>query len=511
MPLNHVSLWDSSKKGWRRITIQEATRMTQGRVSAKSGLFMCELCGQYVSLTDGIIREPYFKHSKEEESKDCPERTFASGTHNVHYKMDENKKGLPIRLSISNDKIFFEIGFTNIPEKIHTLLYNSKIIIKSLDYPKIEKVYSFERIDLHNITYLNIGSILSKSYNVKVDGADCNIRRYWPEIIKGATEYMVFDTSNMLKLPIDSDVKVNKYYYVITKHGLSYNKKHIQCHSILYTSQGTLYKVKALDYSEDSVKFFLKLRCRLTEYPMKFIPIWPLTVTVPFITFHNEDFLYASVLGNVDFASFPHSVISNLKYNDSKLLKIYCNERQQLISFGRLNNILDYTYLWTSDFKFKNEALCIKILDENGDNVENNTTKKLKRIMYNADYDSVFVIEKNGLKCEVINIHNSTQFVFDRFEDNKTYKIYLGLDLVWEYKRKKKQNNINTSLYISDKDLLRLLKRKNGENILIPFSYACALSKFKNYPLSYIWLRNQIKKGYLKKECFEFVKNFKGE
>lgn len=51
MPLTHVCVWD--KKGWKKITVSQAVKMTHGYggVLARSGLFMCELCGQYVSLT----------------------------------------------------------------------------------------------------------------------------------------------------------------------------------------------------------------------------------------------------------------------------------------------------------------------------------------------------------------------------------------------------------------------------------------------------------------------------
>ena len=55
------------------ITAEEAAKLHPGgTVSAYSGLFMCELCGQYVILTDGDIRKRYFKHSAYEKSKDCP-------------------------------------------------------------------------------------------------------------------------------------------------------------------------------------------------------------------------------------------------------------------------------------------------------------------------------------------------------------------------------------------------------------------------------------------------------
>ena len=60
--LTHVCMW--SNKGWKRITAEEAAKYyPYGTVSAHSGLFMCELCGQYVTLTDGNIRTRYFKHS----------------------------------------------------------------------------------------------------------------------------------------------------------------------------------------------------------------------------------------------------------------------------------------------------------------------------------------------------------------------------------------------------------------------------------------------------------------
>lgn len=47
--LTHVCMW--SDNGWKRVTAEEAARLHPGgTVSARSGLFMCELCGQYVYL-----------------------------------------------------------------------------------------------------------------------------------------------------------------------------------------------------------------------------------------------------------------------------------------------------------------------------------------------------------------------------------------------------------------------------------------------------------------------------
>ena len=45
--LTHVCMW--SDNGWKRITAEQAARLHPGgTVSAHSGLFMCELCGQVI-------------------------------------------------------------------------------------------------------------------------------------------------------------------------------------------------------------------------------------------------------------------------------------------------------------------------------------------------------------------------------------------------------------------------------------------------------------------------------
>ena len=66
--LTHVCMW--SDNGWKRVTAEEAARLHPGgTVSARSGLFMCELCGQYVLLTDGAIQTRHFRHSAYEKSR----------------------------------------------------------------------------------------------------------------------------------------------------------------------------------------------------------------------------------------------------------------------------------------------------------------------------------------------------------------------------------------------------------------------------------------------------------
>ena len=46
MPLTHVAMW--TNHGWQDITAENAS--AHSKVSAHSGLFMCKICKQYVTL-----------------------------------------------------------------------------------------------------------------------------------------------------------------------------------------------------------------------------------------------------------------------------------------------------------------------------------------------------------------------------------------------------------------------------------------------------------------------------
>lgn len=68
--LTHVCVW--SKNGWKRITPEEVAREhSRGGVSARSGIFMCSLCGQYVTFFNGRVQAPHFRHSSAEADKSC--------------------------------------------------------------------------------------------------------------------------------------------------------------------------------------------------------------------------------------------------------------------------------------------------------------------------------------------------------------------------------------------------------------------------------------------------------
>ena len=114
MALNHVYMW-TDEKGWVPITADEAARMHPGgTVSAKSGLFRCELCYQMVTLADGLKKGRFFKHSRGDVDKNCMERSVGS---DISIRPEQKPSTLPMRLSgISSLRFSLEIGFMLSPQ-----------------------------------------------------------------------------------------------------------------------------------------------------------------------------------------------------------------------------------------------------------------------------------------------------------------------------------------------------------------------------------------------------------
>ncbi len=205
-----------TEKGWKRVTAREVGCIHPGgNVSSKSGLFMCDLCGQYVSLTNGVIREPYFKHSKEEESKDCPERTFGA---TVSSTFQPGAHELPIRLNVSSRNHFsLELGFLAVPQNILEKCNSKQINIIPNGYGVKPFIYSFTRLFQEGITYLSIGEKPAELYKILTDSSSKELKSYWPESVEGIKNGTLFDKRTGKKLPADADVQVGKEYYLLTQ------------------------------------------------------------------------------------------------------------------------------------------------------------------------------------------------------------------------------------------------------------------------------------------------------
>ena len=71
MPLSHVLMW-TEEHGYRRVTPDEATLLYPEKVSARSGLFICEICKERVTFTAEGRQARHFRHDSAALNKKHP-------------------------------------------------------------------------------------------------------------------------------------------------------------------------------------------------------------------------------------------------------------------------------------------------------------------------------------------------------------------------------------------------------------------------------------------------------
>ena len=512
--LNHVSVW--SGNGWRRITAEEAAKLHPGgTVSARGGLFMCELCGQYVTFTNGEVYTRYFRHNSREKSKDCPDRTLRY--YNVP-PYNSNEHTLPLRIRVSPSTGFsFEIGFIRVPQNYFTT--ETRITITPSEGIR-SFVYTPERLDREGVTYLSVGDQPTKEFSIKIENANRRIIDFWPESVPGVdADGTVFDADTGKKLPYDSDVTVNHKYYVVSQRflwsgGTDLSVREIASKKIIGNAsyrKWNVYEVTASKYSESAARFFLELRCRLTDSPVEIHPIWPVFCTDPYVIRHNKNYIFLYILGNIqNTRTFPEAKTIDLTPHneplpDGKVVKIIPNDRQQLISVGR-NSPLQYLYYWHEPLNKTTHLPDVSVTDYNGAHLTGgicNTLPPKHMLRVSVPFDGLLVIKKDGIVVEKRKLVPNHPGEVNSISWGTEIKILVGLDCIWcaTYSHPKRQQN-------GEEDLLKTLEAAHGDMIRIPHTVGNMASQLQSFPAVKKWLYTQIRKGYIKKDAYKSLMQF---
>lgn len=502
--LTHVCMW--SDNGWKRITAEQAARLHPGgTVSAHSGLFMCELCGQYVILTDGDIRVRYFKHSAYEKSKDCPERTFGAG-YSISYGSQEHD--LPIRItSVSSSSFSFEVGLIRAP--ISSLGKDFCIEIKPKGAFDIPYVYTKERLNYDGITYLPIGERPFEKYTLSFQNGNDKLREFWPAEIKGIDpEGTLFEKVSGKKLSYDADVEIGKEYYLL-KRGYIYRKSFssVRIQEIMQKRIGwetwSLYVVSASAFNEDAARFYLDFHCRLTDHPVSLQPVWPLFVEGNYIVKHNQNSMYMLIEGNVAAVkTFPSVTVRQLDYNSSqsKLYEVFCSGRQQLISAGR-TQALQYTYLWKEPLDQVGLHPEVSVTDIAGAEVDPGETDTLphdKTLRFKSTFDGELIIFNNDRVVDKRKLSADKYIELNGLSYGLGVQVVIGLDVVWQIDFKKQQ-----PIVVNDEiEMLKRITNVSGATIPAPHSLRNMLAGMNCYPQVCQWIRKCIKNGTINEQSY---------
>lgn len=495
--LTHVCMW--SDNSWKRITAEQAARLHPGgTVSAHSGLFMCELCGQYVILTDGDVRTRYFKHSASEKSKNCPERTFATG-YSISYSDWEHD--LPIRITgVSETSFRFEIGLVCAP--ISSLSSDFCVEIRPKGMLNIRYVFAKERLNCDSITYLPIGEKPFEKYTLSFQNGNDKLHEFWPTEIDGIdSKGTLFEKNSGKKLSYDADVEIGKEYYLL-KCGHIYRKSHsgIQIQKVAQKQidwvNWTLYVVSASEFNEDAARFYLDFHCRLTDRPVSLQPVWPLFVEGSYIVKHNQKSMYLLVEGYIAAVkTFPSVTVQQLNHDTSqpKVYEVFCSGRQQLISAGR-TQALQYTYFWKEPLDQIGLYPQVSVTDLSGievDSGESNILPRNKILCFKSTFDGKLVISNNNHVVYQQKIFADKYVELDGLSYRLSVQVVIGLDVIWEISFKKQQ----TIVAKDEIEILRQISSESGTMIPAPHSLRNILVGMNQYPQICQWIRRCIKSG----------------
>ena len=502
--LNHVCMW--SDNGWKQITAEQAAKLHPGgTVSAHSGLFMCELCGQYVSLTDGSVQIRHFRHSAYEKSKDCPERIFGSG-YVISYNSQEHE--LPIRITdVSSSSFRFEIGLIRAP--ICSLSKDFRIEIKPKGVLDAPYVFTKERLNYDSITYLPIGERPFEKYTLSFKNGSNKLRDFWPTEINGIDpEGTLFEKTSGKKLTYDADVEIETEYYLL-KRGYCY-KNYSNSIRIQKITQKqfdwetwTLYVVSASTFCEEAARFYLDFHCRLTDQPVSLQPVWPLFVEGNYIVKHSQDSMYMLVTGNVKTVkTFPSATVRRLTQNvtQSELYEVLCSSRQQLISAGR-TQALQYTYFWKEPLNQVGLPPEILVTDLSGSKVlsgKANTLPYSKALLFKSTYDGELIISNKDHVVDKRKIYADKPLELNGLSYGVSVQAVIGLDVIWQIDFQKQQSIIAND----EVEILKHISRVSGASIPAPHSLRNILAAMSRYPQICQWIRKCIKEGTMNEQSY---------
>ena len=507
--LTHVCMWTDD--GWVRISAKEASRIRSiGKVAAYSGLFMCELCNQYVTLAHGEINVPHFRHSSREADKSCPERVLGS-TVSTSYRASDYS--LPLRIVVAKNRFQIELGLPCVPEDLFESAKQIKITIHPFENDSQSFVYDLGNwMKEFSTTWLSLGCVPSPLYTIETKGSFEGIHFYWPHTVQGIDfRGAVFDGETGRMLAENSDVQIGKPYYILQRDFIrllpqSVESNQVKCYN---STRNTwyLFRVIAHEFEESAAKLFLRYHCRLTKKPVSMQMVWPEYIENPYIIRHKNDPLWFYVYGKDVLAkNYPSAQQTEYPISDAAVICIDTHSRQQVVSTGR-SKMLQYTYLWKDSLNAVTYAPTVIVETLKEQNITSGETnelpyKKTIRIL-SEKYDGTVLISHRGQPIDRRRLKAGEYCELSNIQFGMKIQVKIGLDCIWwaSFERQGSDNSLK------DQDLLRRLENGRGPLMPIPHSLGAVSVNFSSFPMVTRWLYHRIREGSMPESSYRILQS----
>lgn len=503
MSLTHVCVWDG-KAGYRRVSIEEACSMYPYTVSANSEIFVCSLCAQPVCLTTPGKQRRNFRHNSATQNKECEDRAQAY----VRASMGYNCHPMPLRIKVAHGNYLLELGFFRTPSSATSGPRCQKIIIT--DDNKQQHIYSFERLSLEGVTYLNVGNIPSTEYHLSYDHPSSNLDRYWPSKTTGVNiRGSFFDCSTGKILYSGSKAYPYRDYYLLQRRSIGYVPHGISYESIAETRTGSfttwyLYKIHVQDFSASVARFFLERSIFLTEKPVVFYPIWPPYVEDPYFLYHHDPRMYFYMQGeDAELSIYPTTIYAqHQNLDDGKLYRVYAASKEQLLSLGQ-SGAIGFSYLMTKPLDMVSAFPEVQIKNIDGKLISEVTCNQLpkgKQIIIQAPFDGKVILLKNDKILEIRHIAAEVILTVDDLSFGREVRIFQSCDVIRNIKFEKPKNDTDTSAL--DRQLVEKLRSCKGVLMPVPHSIGAVVGKLTHFPLTKEWFCSKTKEGRISRTAY---------
>ncbi len=483
------------EKKWVPIRATDVDIDASVTVHAFSGLFQCELCGQKVTLTKQTTKvKRHFRHSKDADEKDCPDRSESDTNPRNYSKLD--KHNLPLRIVVNNQSLLFMVGFIRIPEEWYDAL---SIIITPSSNRAHSFIYNQERFFKNSITYLSVGDKPSSSYELKIESGNKGIFNYWPREIEGVeSSGTFFEQSSGLMKTGNSNIVVGKQYYLLinghvtsfpssVKHSKIDTSLSFGAHSIWH-----LYSIEPTQFDSEAVEFFLHFSYRLVEKDSHMETLWPLYKKGPFSILHNQEKMYMHITGEGRTDYFPKTNSRSFQTDNGTIVEFDCLGRQQIVSIGQYKT-LAYSYYWKTPLDTPSKKPEILVFDISKAPLppgDNNSLPPANCLVISSKFSGFVERRRNDVINNKLLLSPSSTLTIDNLHYGEEIRVYIGLDCVWSAHFKKEETKAKES--IDEMHIVQQLNHNTRNMVPVPHALKNMALDFYNYPLIESWIQKTI-------------------
>lgn len=512
MSLEHVSMWNKTV-GWQRISIDEADSLFSITVRAKSHMFRCDLCHKYIIFVKGRKRS-YFMHNKSDQDKKCDDRTQTIAKN--EQEMLRSTITNPMRLIVTSDLFYLEVGFLPIPNDILEQAEKMKVQICVMAKEKVLLTMNIGRSNFSSemTVFYPIRNCFSEKYQIKIIPNSTYINlpllnREFPGLNNNGT---LFDYKSGKKIPIDGDVEVNKKYYLLTSNLHNGVPLYIEINKVLTQGRYCLYTVVAHKVTKSTSEFYLKYCARLTNFPTKIVPVWPVLHEGDHYIQTDRQKLFFFLKGDSSVKIEPPILAQNIDTH-----KIYENDKAQLIC---INNVSRIRMIWAArlsvlkylSMRYDPDGVVYSniTLEQASACMEDHTIlnsgiyyslPKRRRLYVTAKYDGKVVRKRNNEVFYSVKIKANETIILERISYGENILVYQGMDesLSIFFRR---GDRIGAS---NDAAVFAALNACTGVYVKFPHRFGWIGSKLAPMPNTKAFLLASMREGRIRKDAILLI------